>query len=137
MMTTSKKTILTAITAAPLLALGGGLAYANTSGGTPPAPAVTTATTAQTATLVPAHGAAQHPAAGTCRNGTWHYNGGRWCCDDTHAGYQTPAIQHQATQNQATRGSGYQHSSGYQGNGQHAYYQQASYHGHDDGCRDR
>ena len=152
MMTTSKKAILTAITAAPLLALGGGLAYANTGGGTPPAPAVTTATTTSTATpAAPAPGTGQHPAAGTCRTGTWHYSDGRWCCD-THAGSQAPAARHQpsqgratqvrATQNQAgqgqaTRGSGYQHGSGYQGNGQHGYYQQAGHQGHDDGCRDR
>lgn len=148
MMTTSKKTILTAITAAPLLALGGGLAYANTGGGTPPAPAVTTATTAHTATPAPAPGTGQHPAAGTCRNGTWHYNNGRWCCDDTHAGSQNPATQHRATQArvqvtqpqasrvQVTRSYGYQHGSGYQGNAQHGYYQQASHHGHDDGCMD-
>ena len=120
MMTTSKKTILTAITAAPLLALGRGLAYANTGSGTPPAPAVTTATTAHTATPAPAPGTGQHPAAGTCRNGTWHYNDGRWCCDTTHAGYQNPATQHQPSQ----------------GNGQYGY-QQASHQGHDDGCRDR
>ncbi len=146
MMTTSKKTILTAITAVPLLALGGGLAYANTGGGTPPAPAVTTATTARTATPALAPGAVQHPAVGN-----WHYNGGRWCCDDTHVGYQTPAAQHRASQGhatriratqhqvgqrQATRVSGYRHGSGYRGNGQHGYDQRFSHHGHGDGCRD-
>ena len=137
----TSKTIFAAIAAAPLLALGGGLAYASTGGGIPPAPAVTTATTARTAAPAPAPGTGQHPAAGTCRNGTWHYNDGRWCRDDTHAGYQNPATQIRATQNQAgqsrdTRGSGYRHGSGYQGSGQYGYYQQASRQGHDDGCRD-
>lgn len=147
----TSKTIFAAIATAPLLALGGGLAYANTGGGgTPPAPAVTTATTARTAIPTQAPGTSQHPAAGTCRNGTWHYNDGRWCYD-THAGYRTPATRHQpshghgtqirATQNQAgqsrdTRGSGYRHGSGYQDNGQYGYYQQVSRQGHDDGCRD-
>ncbi len=132
----TSKTIFAAIAAAPLLALGGGLAYANT-GGTPPAPAVTTATTARTATPAPAPGTGQHPAVGTCRNGTWHYNGGRWCCD-TRTGYQNPAAQHRATQPkvtrvQVTRGSGYQ-GGGDQGNGYQGGGLRDCYQGHGDDC---
>lgn len=141
-MRTSKKTIVAAITAAPLLALGGGLAYASTGGGSQPTPAVTTATAAQTATPAPAASPGQHPATQTCRNGSWYYSGGRWCRGNDHAGDQNHATQNRASQGQATWGSGYQRGSryqdsGYQGTGQHGSYPWTSQRGDGHGCRDR
>ncbi len=112
----TKKAIITSALAVPLLALGGGIAYASTISGSPPPttrPAVTT--TVQT----------HQPATGqmtTNRNG--HRCDGH--CDWRGHGYQQPTTQRQATRQQATNPSGYRHDNGnhmgnwgYQGNGQY------------------
>ncbi len=116
----TRKTTFAALLAAPLLALGGGLAYAGTSsgGGTAPTPAVTTT---QTSTPAPTPSTGQYPTTPGYPGGNWYYSNGHWCCGDNHTG-----------QNQSTTGTpGYQ-----QGNGQYGYNQQTGHH-NTGGCWDR
>ena len=121
----TKKAIITTALAVPMLALGGGIAYATTTAGSPP-PATRTAVTT---TVQPTH-----PAGQANRNG--HRYDHR--CDWRGHGYQQPATTRQATGQQATRHSGQLHGDqgqnhrGYQGNG--GQYRSGSQWGSRSGC---
>lgn len=114
----NKKPIITAALLAPILALGGGAAYASSTSGSHPAP-----TRPAVTTTVQGHSQAHHYRC------DWRYGDCR--CDSRGHGYQKQPAQrtttrHSASGHRSHQNTGYQHRNGgsqgtwgYQGSGQH------------------
>jgi hypothetical protein len=114
----STKAIITAALAAPLLALGGGLAYASTTTPSHPAPARTAVTSVAHPHSQPGFAQGRHDWC------DWRYSG-HWCGWRGHGYGHLPQAtrQHRADRHHY----GYRHHNGYRGHGSWGYQSNQGY----------
>lgn len=110
----TNKAILAGALIAPMLALGGGLAYASTSSGSPP-PATRTAVTSTVQTHY------QHTTSQPHRNRCYWQGRGNHPCGWRGHGYQRQPAGQPSHRHAAHRHAGYRHYYGYHGRNHYGY----------------